>query len=93
MLCVTDIDFSKVTAVLLADKWYTVMPGSFFRADFTFTEPGDKPGFSPEKVAIPGFRFSEPMYSASGGPLVATRPISGQLSAIVAYRYADEEVE
>ena len=70
----SDVAGATVVAVLLADGWHTIVPGSFRTGPLSF-ECGDGPG-------TPGFRFAE---ADAGRPYQPT-VLAGPLGSIIAVR-------
>jgi len=71
----TSITTATVVAVLLADGWHRIVPGSFQVAPMSFG-PGD-PG-------VPGYRFEEADSASPYGPAA----LAGPLTALLAVRQA-----
>ena len=71
----TRITTATVVAVLLADGWHRIVPGSFQVAPLSFG-PGD-PG-------VPGYRFEEADTASPYGPAT----LAGPLTALLAVRQA-----
>ena len=69
-----DIAVSGVVAVLLADGWHRIVPGSFWAGPMSFGAGAD-PG-------TPGFRFEEPDAGRPYQPTV----LAGPLHSIIAVR-------
>jgi hypothetical protein len=69
-----DIAADKVVAVMLADGWHRVAPGSFVIGPLAFGPSAD--------LGLPGFRFEE---ADAGGPY-QPKMLAGPLNSIIAVR-------
>jgi hypothetical protein len=76
-----DIAVGRVVAVLLADGWHRIVPGSFWVGRMSF-DAGTDPG-------TPGFRFEE---ADAGRPYQPT-VLAGPLDSIIAVRQVAPAVE
>jgi hypothetical protein len=72
----TEITAATVVAVLLADGWHRITPGSFHVAPLNFGAGAD-PG-------VPGYRFEEADTASPYGPAT----LAGPLTALLAVRQA-----
>ena len=72
----TDIATATVVAVLLADGWHRIAPGSFHVGPLCF-DAGADPG-------VPGYRFEEADTAGPYGPAT----LAGPLTALLAVRQA-----
>jgi hypothetical protein len=72
----TDIATATVVAVLLADGWHQIAPGSFHVGPLCF-DAGADPG-------VPGYRFEEANTASPYGPVT----LAGPLTAMLAVRQA-----
>ena len=72
----TDIATATVVAVLLADGWHRIAPGSFHVGPLRF-DAGADPG-------VPGYRFEEADTASPYGPAT----LAGPLTAVLAVRQA-----
>lgn len=72
----TDIATATVVAVLLADGWHRIVPGSFRVGPLGF-DTGADPG-------MPGYRFEEADTASPYGPAT----LAGPLTALLAVRQA-----
>lgn len=72
------IETSNITAVLLADGWHQIKPGSFEETAFVIGEPGRYDDIlGPREGIGPGFTFSE----------VDGREVSGPMTSVLAVRH------
>jgi hypothetical protein len=71
----TGITTATVAAVLLADGWHKIVPGSFAVGQLSF-DADDGPG-------VPGYRFEEADSASPYGPAA----FAGPLTALLALRY------
>jgi hypothetical protein len=70
----TDVTAARVVAVLLADGWHRIIPGSFWFGPLGFGADAD--------LGVPGFRFAE---ADAGRPYQPTM-LAGPLDSIIAVR-------
>jgi hypothetical protein len=75
-----DIAGARVVAVLLADGWHRIVPGSFWVGPLVFGVEAD-PG-------VPGFRFEE----ADAGRPYQPAVLAGPLGSIIAVRQVSPAV-
>ena len=70
----TEVTAARVVAVLLADGWHRIIPGSFSVGPLGFGTDAD--------LGVPGFRFAE----ADAGRPYQPMMLAGPLDSIIAVR-------
>ena len=76
----TEVTAAKVVAVLLADGWHRIIPGSFSVGPLGFGTDAD--------LGVPGFRFAE----ADAGRPYQPMMLAGPLDSIIAVRQVTSAV-